>query len=51
MGTNAKKDWLTIKYRSTSDRELHQQTIAGGLDDAPVMFGDCGVDELAAILP
>jgi hypothetical protein len=32
-------------------RILDQQTVAGGLDDAPMMFADLGVDELATVGP
>ena len=28
--------------------KFHQQTVAGGLDDAPVMGGDLRIDQLAA---
>jgi hypothetical protein len=29
--------------------EFQQHTVAGRLDDTPVMFRDCGVDEFAAV--
>ena len=32
-------------------RELHQHAVAGQLDDAPLMLGDLGVDQLARDAP
>ena len=38
----------TAAYRVDDARKLHQQTVAGGLDDTAVVLGDLGIEELAA---
>ena len=35
-------------YSIDDARELHQQAVAGGLDDAAVVFGDFRINELGA---
>ena len=41
--------WMSTAQRtaSTGARELDQQAVAGGLDDAALVLGDHGVDQFA----
>jgi hypothetical protein len=42
-------DLGSAAHRVDDTAELHQQSVAGGLDDAAAMFGDLRVDEFPAM--